>query len=259
MDYDQTSMPSAYDQARGYSREALAFWLEIISSAIPQRRLETILDLGCGTGRYSAGLARRFGAQVVALEPSGKMLAEARKRQADDVHYLRGSSENLPIRNASIDMVFMSMVYHHLSNPPAVARECRRVLRADGLICIRGNTADRVNEYAYLPFFPQAKSILEHDLPSAALMIKTCADAGFSLHLHEVISSQIAADWEAYADKVGLRAYSFLARLDDNEFAKGLRALRDYARTAPRGTPVKEPVDLFVFCREESVHGADRS
>jgi len=38
------------------------------------------LDIGCGTGRYSTALAAHFNAHVIAVDPSEKMLAEARKR-----------------------------------------------------------------------------------------------------------------------------------------------------------------------------------
>jgi ubiquinone/menaquinone biosynthesis C-methylase UbiE len=251
MDYDQTSMPSTYDQARAYSPETLDFWLEIISSAIAGTRLTTILDLGCGTGRYSGALAEKFGAQVFAVDPSEKMLAEARRKSLGAVRHLRGSGEHLPIANASMDMVFMSMVYHHLKEPLASAKECHRVLRPDGVVCIRASTADQIEEYVDFRFFPEARPLLEGGLPSTSLMTKTFADAGFSLGLHEVIVTEIAENWESHAEKVALRADSFLSRLGDEEFARGLSRVREYARSAPRGTPVERPVDLFVFRRED--------
>jgi ubiquinone/menaquinone biosynthesis C-methylase UbiE len=152
MDYDQTSMPSAYDQARSHSPEALDFWLGIISSALPKARIDTILDLGCGTGRYSGALAAKFQAEVFAVDPSEKMLAEARKKALGAVRHLRGSGEHLPIAGASMDMVFMSMVYHHFKDPLASAKECHRVLRANGIVCIRGSTADQIEEYVDFQF-----------------------------------------------------------------------------------------------------------
>jgi len=37
-----------------------------------------ILDLGCGTGRFSAALRARFEAEVIGIDPSKKMLEQAR-------------------------------------------------------------------------------------------------------------------------------------------------------------------------------------
>ena len=54
MDYDRTKMPAAYDAGRGYPPAVLAFWLEVISRWVPTGTVSDIVDIGCGTGRYSA-------------------------------------------------------------------------------------------------------------------------------------------------------------------------------------------------------------
>ena len=74
----------------------------------PQRNRVRDLDIGCGTGRYSMALAAHFNARVIAVDPSEKMLAEARKKATERVRYERASAESLPLPDASIDMVFMS-------------------------------------------------------------------------------------------------------------------------------------------------------
>jgi ubiquinone/menaquinone biosynthesis C-methylase UbiE len=38
----------------------------------------------------------------------------------------------------------MSMVYHHFTDPTAVARECHRVLRQGGYACIRNGTQESI-------------------------------------------------------------------------------------------------------------------
>ena len=90
MNYDQTAIPSAYDAGRSYRPAVLELWLGKLDSAIGTKRIDNILDLGCGTGRYSATLSDHFGAEVVAVDPSEKMLSEARRRQPARVRFLRG-------------------------------------------------------------------------------------------------------------------------------------------------------------------------
>lgn len=71
MDYDKTDMPSAYDRGRSYSPERRDRWLDIVSDGVGKNSISEILDLGCGTGRYSIALSKRIDARVNA-ETSGR-------------------------------------------------------------------------------------------------------------------------------------------------------------------------------------------
>src|ERR1700722_11539286 len=146
MDYDPPPMPAVYDAGRGYSRQTLELWLAAIEKAAgASRRIEAILDLGCGTGRYSGALAEHFGAKVTAVDPSEKGLAEARRKNAPNVICLQGRGEPLPLGDGSVDMVFMSMVFHHFADPRQVARECHRVLRPGGVVVLRAGSIDEID------------------------------------------------------------------------------------------------------------------
>jgi SAM-dependent methyltransferase len=120
MDYDKTNMPAAYDAGRSYSPAVLARWLDVISRRVAKSAVSEILDIGCGTGRYSTALAAHFDARVVAIDPSEKMLAQARKKAMERVSYERASGESLPLPDGSVDMVFMSMVFHHFDDPDRI-------------------------------------------------------------------------------------------------------------------------------------------
>jgi len=250
MDYDVTPMPAVYDAGRGYSPKVLGLWLAAIARvAGTARPINDILDLGCGTGRFAGALAEQFGASVVAVDPSEKMLAQARVKKAARVRFLRGAGEALPIPDASVDMVFMSMVFHHFAKPDQVARECHRVLRNNGVAVMRIGATDHINDYPYVPFFPRTRALLEHTLTSLAVVRRTFVDAGFELRTHEVVMSQTAASWQDYAERVALRADSILIQLTEDEFVEGIAALRAYAAEQPTREAVIEPVDLFAFQR----------
>jgi len=183
---------------------------------------------------------------VIALDRSAKMLDEARKKEAARLNHLRASGESLPLRDSAIDMVFMSMVFHHFRTPASVARECRRVLGRDRLAMLRAATTEQINNYAYVPFFPGSRPLLERSLCSRTLIESTFVSAGFELQSHELVESEAGNDWSDYADRLSLRADSILAQLDNSEFEQGLENLRTFARSAP-AVPVVEPVDFFVF------------
>lgn len=250
MDYDTTTMPAAYDAGRGYAPEVLKLWLDAIARvAGAARPIRDILDLGCGTGRYSGALAQHFGASVVAIDPSDKMLAEAKAKNAPGVRWLRGSGEALPLPDASVDMVFMSMVFHHFADREQVARECHRVLRQDGVAVLRVGATERIDDYPYTPFFPRTRDLIARSLTSLAAVQETFEHAGFAAQAHEVVMSETASSWPEYAERVSLRADSILIQLAEDEFAEGLAALRAYAAQPTRAGPVIEPVDLLAFRR----------
>lgn len=130
MDYDATAIPAVYDRARSHGPEMLDLWMRTIAVHVGDLPISTILDLGCGTGRFTDALATSFGAAVIGIDPSGKMLGQARAKAIQGrVRYVRSSGESLPLADQSIDLIFMSMVFHHFTNRRAVAEECRRVLR----------------------------------------------------------------------------------------------------------------------------------
>jgi ubiquinone/menaquinone biosynthesis C-methylase UbiE len=87
----------------------------------------TVLELGCGTGRYSAPLAARCG-RYLATDPSPELLTRADRR----VPWLaRCRAEALPLRNCSVDRVLATWVLAYLRPEiRAIAlREASRVLR----------------------------------------------------------------------------------------------------------------------------------
>ena len=166
-----------------------------------------VLDLGCGTGRFSQALAVYFDAEVIGVDPSIKMLERAREKQnGARVRYVEGKAEAIPVESASIDLIFMSMSFHHFADQRAAARECRRALRHGG-------------------------SVFE--------------TAGFRLVSAEIVTQTIAPDWMTYAAKVAAGGDSVISRLSDAELEAGLAELRNFAAIV--NEPVVEPIDVLDF------------
>src|ERR1700736_394507 len=160
MDYDKTEIPTTYDKARALAPEPRRLWRDLLSVHIDRAEMSLVIDLGCGTGRFSELLAAHFGVQVIGIDPSHKMVDQARRKPATgSVVYRQGSAEALPLPDGCADLVFMSMVYHHLTDPAAVARECRRVLRPAGHVCIRNGT--RESDFPHRHFFPALRALID--------------------------------------------------------------------------------------------------
>src|SRR5687767_10228261 len=104
IDYDSTQIPAGYDRARSHSPEVTNLWLRTVARFIQSEPVCCILDLGCGTGRFSGPLAKYFASAVVGIDPSQRMLDQAKAKAAglyDRLSYVRARGEELPIRSGS--------------------------------------------------------------------------------------------------------------------------------------------------------------
>src|SRR5688572_23633487 len=119
MRYDNTDQAKRYDAARFMSREAQRLSLEPLHSLVPTP-VRMVVDLGCGTGRFSAALAEEFAAPVLGVDPAQTMLAKARENVSHpSVTFAEGESSAIPLPNGAADLVFVSMAYHHFEDRPA--------------------------------------------------------------------------------------------------------------------------------------------
>jgi len=247
MDYDATDIAAAYDRGRDHGPEFLDLWMNVVASYVKDQDTKRILDLGCGTGRFSEALAVYFDAEVIGIDPSKKMLAQARSKPSRSrVRYEPGRGESIPLPDNSADLIFMSMIFHHFEDPKLAARECRRVLTEGGTAFLRAGTRERIQSYPYVEFFPESRAILTEVLPTNAFVREIFEAAGFRMVTLELVTQEIAPSYAAYAEKLAVGADSVLASLSDHDFDAGMRALRAHAAHSD-DEAVFEPIDVFVF------------
>jgi len=89
-----------------------------------------VLEIACGTGRFTVMLAER-GADIVGLDISSAMLSQGREKAraagvTDRIEFLRGDAARLPFPDDHFDTVF-AMRFFHLADTPAkfLAEMCR--------------------------------------------------------------------------------------------------------------------------------------
>lgn len=84
-----------------------------IPGLLPEGAGWSALDLGAGTGLYTAELARR-GARVVAVEIDPQRLAAARAAQIAEVAWVRADATRLPFRSGAFDIILSVEVISHI-------------------------------------------------------------------------------------------------------------------------------------------------
>ena len=80
-------------------------WRRLLSAHVDRTAISLVVDLGCGTGRFSELLAAEFDAWVVGLDRSEKMIDQARRKPATTpVVFGRAAADKLPLADGRVDL-----------------------------------------------------------------------------------------------------------------------------------------------------------
>jgi len=104
---------------------------QAVLSALGPVEGKRILEVACGTGRFTVTLAKQ-GADMVGLDISAAMLVQGRSKAAkvgvdDRVAFMLGDAARLPFPDDHFDAVFAMRFFHLADRPVTFLRELRRV------------------------------------------------------------------------------------------------------------------------------------
>lgn len=102
-------------------------------------RVDAVLDLGAGTGKFTELLISRA-SRVVAVEPSTAML-DVLRAKLPSVEALAGGAEQIPLPAGTVDAVTVAQAFHWFDRDAACA-EIRRVLVPGGTLGLLWNHSD---------------------------------------------------------------------------------------------------------------------
>jgi ArsR family transcriptional regulator len=113
-----------------------AAWARALGHLLPPLR---VADLGCGDG-YLTIEASRWASRVIGIDRSPAVLERARglakRRRVRNIIWKRGELENLPLRDASVDVALLSQALHHAADPALALAEAARIVVDGGRVVI---------------------------------------------------------------------------------------------------------------------------
>ena len=233
---DFSALAGRYDELR----PAGAGWMEVAEESLrmlgqPAR----LLDVGCGTGRFTVLASQRLGARSWGIDPSEEMLAQARRREgAGRVGWKLAEAEHLPFKDAWFDAAHAHLVLHVLRDRPAAYRELARVLQPDGRAVLASFRPEHFQGFYLNRYFPSIPVIDGARFPDPVDVAAELAAAGFADVRVVGIDQPVAPEPAELLERVRGRYISTLHLVPEAEYADGLalleRELADGVR--PSGT-----------------------
>ena len=129
-----------------YEARFTDYWLNSMPEVVERLRAGgRALDVGCGSGRVCAALAKAFpGAEILGVDPDAKSIARA--RETAKARFIVGEVSAVE-KGAGFDLVTLCDVLHDLAEPQNTLERARSLLKPDGvLFIIEPKAADRLED-----------------------------------------------------------------------------------------------------------------
>jgi arsenite methyltransferase len=197
---------------------------------------EVVLDLGSGGGIDVLLSARRVGptGKAYGLDMTGEMLALAhenkRKAGAENVEFLRGEIENIPLPDNSVDVIISNCVINLSADKDRVLREAFRVLKPGGRLAVsdlvtRGEISAKIRQSVLLWVGCIAGALQESDYR------EKLAAAGFEQIEVEATRIYRVEDARAFLSAEGINVDTIAPAVDQKFMSAFVRAIKPLAPT----------------------------
>lgn len=227
LDYDAPcGAATDYDDVRPLTPFSEAV-LQRVLAVLDLRPDMRVLDIGCGTGRFTRLVAERA-AWVTGVDKSANMLAAAQRHghgPKRNITYVRADA-NSALADGEFEAATFFFSIHYLSLEPAFWNRLRRRLRHDGRVAIATFPHRHFIENELTEYFPSIPSVDLARFPSVPGLCENLAGNGFGdISVSELVRRDRVAS-ATFIAQVERKYLSSFHLLEPAEFAAGVRALK---------------------------------
>lgn len=165
VEYEDDSRWQRVDKYYSITGARARYFDDFVAARCPGR---SVLEYGCGTGKYSLQLAR-WGAHVTAMDISETAIRRAQEAARDagvTVDFRTMDAENLDFADQSFDLICGSGILHHLELDRSL-QEVARTLKSDGAAIFMEPLGHNPLINLYRRMTPQLRTVDEHPLKLA--------------------------------------------------------------------------------------------
>lgn len=248
LNFDKLNIASNYTKGRQLYPKGKKIWFKEIQKGTVGKGVKKVLDLGCGIGRFLPFLKEIYPkAKIFGAEPSVQMLNEAKKTYGNSYKLTVAVAEDLPFKDKTFDLVFMSMVYHTLRDKKQAIKEIYRILTTGGFVVLKQFTLETNKDNIFWKFFPGSLNLANVQGDSGNHIVETFCKNGFISKVQKSITYPIAKNYWDLWDRERQRGRSVYKMVSDEIFYRDVENFRKYCEKHGKEGPVMDKRGLFIF------------
>lgn len=205
---------------------------------------DRVLDVGCSYGEQALMLTKN-GLNVTGIDISKKLIDKLNKNAKKDrlnCKGIAGNIEKMPFKNNFFDGVIATEIFEHVKHPEYAVKECFRVLKKSGRICVSVPTSSSEKIFSYLhPNWVKnsghinvfSKKEISNILTNAGFKILKNETQNFEWSVFWLIHCLIRSNFDdtgapkenTWASEIYFKIWNYLYKL---RIGKGLMAIGNY-------------------------------
>lgn len=187
-----------------------------------------LLDMGCGTGNYTAAL-QQVAKSVMGIDVSISMIEQARAK-FPLLPFICSDVTSLPFDSETFDGAFGIQILHHIKKKEIFLREAHRVLQKGAYMAIHSCSHRQMRVFWFYHYFPKGLEVDLARIPDSGQITSLLekaefSDVGIEICYHDVVVADEAP--ECYLNKDYRDGVSTFALLTEEDIKLGCEKIQE--------------------------------